>query len=229
MARVGHPYDIDNDTLLDWCYTDKPGANGKECLRPMSYTRDLNALERQLHDLPAVTFEESAAYLAQLLRNPVFMTQLVPCLSQVNCAPEPYIPLSYGSRERSTCLQVFVWSAGATTAIHDHTSWGAYHCVVGSLVEQRYARLDNGMQPSIARLRQQWERAWCYKDGASMVQAYEHGIHRVANRGVHLAISVHLYGPRTGVFDGRDYDPRRDFVCDRLEFDQSSPPFPITV
>lgn len=31
------------------------------------------------------------------------------------------------------------------------------------------------------------------------------------------AISMHLYGPRLGLLDGRDYDPSRDFVCDRLE------------
>jgi hypothetical protein len=28
---------------------------------------------------------------------------------------------------------------------------------------------------------------------------------------------VHLYGPRTGEVDGRDYDTFRDYVCDRLE------------
>jgi len=28
---------------------------------------------------------------------------------------------------------------------------------------------------------------------------------------------VHLYGPRMGILDGRDYDPARDFVCGRLE------------
>jgi hypothetical protein len=28
---------------------------------------------------------------------------------------------------------------------------------------------------------------------------------------------VHLYGPRLGEIDGRDYDPSRDYVCDRLE------------
>jgi hypothetical protein len=32
-----------------------------------------------------------------------------------------------------------------------------------------------------------------------------------------MAISVHLYGPRLGEIDGRDYDPSRDFVCDRRE------------
>ena len=28
---------------------------------------------------------------------------------------------------------------------------------------------------------------------------------------------MHLYGPRTGGVDGRDYDPSRDYVCDRLD------------
>ena len=26
---------------------------------------------------------------------------------------------------------------------------------------------------------------------------------------------MHLYGPRLGEIDGRDYDPLRDYVCDR--------------
>ena len=41
------------------------------------------------------------------------------------------------------------------------------------------------------------------------------GIHRVSNPGEGAAISVHLYGPRMGEVDGRDYDPSRDYVCDR--------------
>jgi hypothetical protein len=28
---------------------------------------------------------------------------------------------------------------------------------------------------------------------------------------------VHLYGPRMGEVDGRDYDLSCDYVCDRLE------------
>ena len=43
------------------------------------------------------------------------------------------------------------------------------------------------------------------------------GIHRVGNPTGEPAISVHLYGPRLGEIDGRDYDPSRDYVCDRLE------------
>jgi predicted metal-dependent enzyme (double-stranded beta helix superfamily) len=46
---------------------------------------------------------------------------------------------------------------------------------------------------------------------------YDGGIHRVGNVGGEAAISVHLYGPRIGAVDGRDFDPLRDHVCDRVE------------
>lgn len=178
----------------------------------------------ELHDLfqllPEVGLDHATAFITQLLHNPVFvMTQIVPFLAWTTPAREPAIVSSYGSREASTCVQVFVWPAGATTPIHDHTSWGAYHCIIGSLVEQRYERLDAGDQPSTARLRKAWQRRWCSEDGVSTVLAYEKGIHCITNPQSSPAISVHMYGPRSGHFDGRDYDPRRDVVCDRLEMD----------
>lgn len=40
---------------------------------------------------------------------------------------------------------------------------------------------------------------------------------KVGNPGDSLAVSVHLYGPRVGEVDGRDYDLSRDYVCDRRE------------
>jgi hypothetical protein len=39
----------------------------------------------------------------------------------------------------------------------------------------------------------------------------------VGNPGSEVAISVHLYGPRAGEIDGRDYDPSQNYVCDRME------------
>jgi hypothetical protein len=39
----------------------------------------------------------------------------------------------------------------------------------------------------------------------------------VGNLGSETAISVHLYGPRIGDLDGRDYDTSREYVCDRTE------------
>lgn len=180
-------------------------------------TSEVSKLWRQL---PELAFEDATVFLMNLTRNPAFLTaQILPLLGRVMPAREPYIAATYGARETANCLQVFVWPAGAATPIHDHTSWGAYHCVVGSLLEERYVCLDDGAQPNTARLRKQWRRMWRRSDGASTVRAYEHGIHRVANPRSQPTISLHLYGPRMGQFDGRDYDPRRDSVCDRVELD----------
>ncbi len=184
----------------------------------MSYGLNMSAIERYCNQLPTLTFEDAGTALAHLASKPVFLgAQLLPLLSQVPQSAEPYIAYSYGAQEGSACLQVFVWPVGATTPIHDHTSWGAYYCVFGSLLEERYERLDNGARPNTAHLGKLWRRRWSRQDGASTLQPYERGIHRVANLGSRPAISLHLYGPRLGVLDGRDYDPSRDFVCDRLE------------
>jgi predicted metal-dependent enzyme (double-stranded beta helix superfamily) len=111
-------------------------------------------------------------------------------------------------------LGYFFWPPGAATPIHDHTSWGVYACAGGTLLEARYRRLDDGAQPNRAHLRLRWERRWTRGD-CSALRPYAGGIHRLANPGAAPAWSVHLYGPRLGPFDGRDYDPARDYVCDR--------------
>jgi hypothetical protein len=88
--------------------------------------------------------------------------------------------------------------------------------VVGSVLEERYDRLDDGSQPNHARLKKVWQLWWSREDGASTVLPYEGGIHRVGNPSESPAISMHLYGPPIGEVDGRDYDPCRNSVCDRL-------------
>jgi predicted metal-dependent enzyme (double-stranded beta helix superfamily) len=119
--------------------------------------------------------------------------------------------------DSSFSLQVFVWPPGSRTRIHDHSSWGAYCCAIGSVLEERYERLDDGSRPDFARLKKVWRLSWSREDGASTVLPYEEGIHRVGNPGAGTAVSVHLYGPRMGEVDGRDYDPSRDHVCDRRD------------
>ena len=114
-------------------------------------------------------------------------------------------------------LQVFVWPPGTKTQIHDHSSWGAYRCAVGSVHEVRYERLDDGSRLEHARLKKVWRLSWSPEDGASRVLTGAGGIHRVGNPGAKTAISVHLYGPRLGEVDGHDYDPSRDYVCDRVD------------
>src|SRR5215211_658245 len=97
----------------------------------------------------------------------------------------------------------------------DHPSWGAFCCVVGSVLEERYERADDGSLNDYARLKKLWRLEWRREDGISTVLPYEGGIHRVGNPADEPAISVHLYGPRLGEIDGRDYDPSRNYVCDR--------------
>jgi hypothetical protein len=47
--------------------------------------------------------------------------------------------------------------------------------------------------------------------------ARDGGIHRVGNPSAKTRISVHLYGLGIGEVDGRDYDPSRNYVCDRFD------------
>jgi hypothetical protein len=89
--------------------------------------------------------------------------------------------------------------------------------VVGSVLEERYERLDDGSQLNHARLKKVWQLSWGTEDGVSSLLPYEEGIHRVGNLGSKRAISVHLYGPKIGEFDGRDYDASREYVCGRTE------------
>lgn len=178
----------------------------------------MSVLHRLLRDVSQMTLEEARPFLLHLARDRRFLAATVlPHVSRRATSREPIIVATYGAREATTCLQVFLWPARAATPIHDHTAWGAYQCVAGTLMERRYARVDDGQASTIAHLREQWQRLWHPDDGASTLGAYDAGIHRVANMSTTLAISLHMYGPRSGPVDGRDYDPRRNYVCDRIE------------
>jgi predicted metal-dependent enzyme (double-stranded beta helix superfamily) len=130
-------------------------------------------------------------------------------------AEDWYVAYRHDDPEHSYSVQVFVWPPGSATRIHDHSSCGAFCCVVGSVLEERYERLDDGSLPDHARLKKLWRLEWSREDGISTVLPGDEGIHRVGNPTEELAISVHLYGPRLGEIDGRDYDPSENYVCDR--------------
>ena len=172
---------------------------------------------RRLTDLtPELALREAASFLAHLVGDPAFLdAHIVPLLEDAIGAEDWYVAHHYESHVGSYSLQIFVWPPGSETKIHDHTCWGAYYCAVGSVLEERYERLDDGCWPDHARLKKVWQLSWSTEDGASTVLPYDEGIHRVGNPGESTAISVHLYGPRLGRLDGRDYDPSRNYVCDR--------------
>jgi predicted metal-dependent enzyme (double-stranded beta helix superfamily) len=159
---------------------------------------------------------QAAHFLARLVKDSRFLRyEILPLLEETNGNEKWYVARRYDDEEGAYSLQIFVWPPGSWTKVHDHSSWGAYCCAVGSVLEERYERLDDGSVSGHARLEEVWQLAWSSADGASTVQPGEGGIHRVGNPGSEVAISVHLYGPRIGEVDGRDYDQSSDYVCDR--------------
>jgi predicted metal-dependent enzyme (double-stranded beta helix superfamily) len=184
-----------------------------------SLALDTNELQ-MLSELPTeLALQDAAPFLAHLVKDPTFLeAEILPLLDEVRGTEEDwYVAHSYEGRDHSFSLQVFVWPPGAKTKIHDHSSWGVYCCAVGSVLEERYGRLDDGSRPDHAHLKKIWQLSWSRDDGASSVLPHDGGIHRVGNPGDGLAISVHLYGPRIGDVDGRNYDLSRHYVCDRRE------------
>lgn len=160
----------------------------------------------------------AAALLADLIQDRSFLkAHAMPLLEAAHSAQKWYVARRWDAPDGSFSLQVFVWPSGTQTMIHDHSSWGAYACAAGTVLEERYERLDDGSRHEHARLREVWQLPWSPRDGASTVQPGDGGIHRVGNPYEETAVSVHLYGPRLGEVDGRDYDPSRDYVCDRLD------------
>lgn len=173
----------------------------------------------RLSDLtPELALPQAAALIARLAREPAFLNaHVLPLLEEMREAEDWYVAYRHDGQDGSYSLQIFVWPPGSRTKIHDHTSWGAYCCVVGSVLEERYERLDDGSRLNYARLKKVWQLSWSKEDGVSTVLPYGRGIHRVGNPSDSPAISVHLYGPQIGVLDGRDYDPSQNYVCDRVD------------
>ena len=160
-----------------------------------------------------LTMQQAVTFLDRLGREPAFLAWILPL--QERESKSWYVAHRREALDGSYSLQVFVWPPGSKTRIHDHSSWGAYCCALGTIFEERYERLDDGSQRDHARLRKAWERVWKEGEGTLTVLPYEGGIHRIGNSGEKTAISVHLYGPRMSNIDGRDYDPSRAYICDR--------------
>ena len=182
-------------------------------------TPNASELLEKLSDLPAqLAVRQAASVLAHLVWDPAFLcAHVLPLLQEAREVKDWYVAHRYDGQDGSYSLQIFVWPPRTRTQIHDHSSWGAFCCVVGSLLEERYERLDDGLRLNHAQLKKVWQLTWSREDGASTVLPYDGGIHRVGNPNSSPAISVHLYGPRMGEVDGRDYDPSQNYVCDRTE------------
>ncbi|QIN82327.1 hypothetical protein GBA63_06440 [Rubrobacter tropicus] len=184
--------------------------------RTTPFAPDVDGLQEISALSTETALRKAVPFLEDLAEDPSFLEVEVPSiLNEAEGAENWYVARRHEGDAYS--LQVFVWPSGTGTRVHDHSSWGVYRCVAGSLLEKRYTRLDDGSRPDHARLEKAWQIRWSPDDGASTVLPGDGGIHSMTNLGDETAVSVHLYGPRTAGIDGRDYDPSRDHVCDRAE------------
>ncbi|HEX5690288.1 MAG TPA: hypothetical protein VFX76_09820, partial [Roseiflexaceae bacterium] len=121
--------------------------------------------------MDSIERDEAAALVDQIAQNAAFLQQFRPLIERApRIGADPIILASYAAQNGDgAVLHLFYWPIGAVTPIHDHTSWGVYQCVGGALLEDRYARLDDGDQFEVARLRKRWRRRWNQCDGASTV------------------------------------------------------------
>jgi predicted metal-dependent enzyme (double-stranded beta helix superfamily) len=175
---------------------------------------------QKLSELPTeLALRQASPFLAHLVQDPTFLaTEIRPLLEEARTTEgDWYVAERYEGEDNSYSLQIFVWPPSTETKIHDHSSWGVYCCAVGSVLEERYERLDDGSRLDHAHLKNIWQLMWSREDGVSSVLPGDGGIHRIGNLGDSVAISVHLYGPRIGEVDGREYDLSCDYVCDRRE------------
>src|SRR5215212_5785442 len=120
------------------------------CTKALKLRRLLLPLLQKVSELPAeLALHEATAFLARLVKDPTFLeAEILPLLEDARVREEEwYVAHSYEGKDGSYSLQVFVWPPGTKTKIHDHSSWGVYCCAVGSVLEERYERLDDGSRP----------------------------------------------------------------------------------
>jgi predicted metal-dependent enzyme (double-stranded beta helix superfamily) len=212
-ARAGRPSRLRRLRPRAWRKASGRGETRKAAL-PAPRAREL----REICDLPTeAALRRAVPFLEDLVEDPAFLeAEIIPLFDEARRAENWYVARRF-EEKGAYSLQVFIWPSGKGTKIHDHSSWGVYRCVVGSLLERRYERLDDGSRSDHARIDEAWRTRWGARDGASTVLPGDGGIHSMTNPGGEVSLSVHLYGPRMGGIDGRDYDPSRDYVCDRVE------------
>src|SRR5215216_957048 len=110
----------------------------------------------------------SSLVVFRLARDPIFLdAHVFPLLEEAGEAYEWYVARCCEGKDGSYSLQVFVWLPKTRTQIHDHTTWGAYCCLGGSVLEERYERLDDSSRLNHAHLRKVWQLAWSAEDGIS--------------------------------------------------------------
>ena len=167
---------------------------------------------------PDPTLRDAIPMLSRLVRDPEFLqSHVLPLLEEAGRAEDWYVAYRHDD------LRPLLLAAGLRLAPWLCDQYprpfllGSVLLCCGIHPGRALRACRRWLPARICPLEEALRLEWRREDGISTVQPYDGGIHRVGNPTQEPAISVHLYGPRLGEIDGRDYDPSRDYVCDRTE------------
>ena len=110
---------------------------------------------RKISELPTEpALRHAATFLGRLVKDPDFVgSQILPLLEEAKDSEDWYVARRHEGKDGSYSLQVFVWPAGTGTKIHDHSSWGAYCCAVGTVVPHAPSHVHTATTARTANIR----------------------------------------------------------------------------
>jgi predicted metal-dependent enzyme (double-stranded beta helix superfamily) len=128
---------------------------------------------------------------------------------------KPYTQyLLHTPADEAWSVVAFVWPCGSTTPIHDHCTWGVIGVYQGQESETPYRIVDGSIAAGQARVAAQGATVMTPGEVGCVIPPYD--IHRVANNGEEVAVSIHVYGANIGKQARHVFDPStgavRDFV-----------------
>jgi 3-mercaptopropionate dioxygenase len=112
----------------------------------------------------------------------------------------------YRAEDGSLCLFSLVVPPGASTPVHDHLAWGLVGVYRGEQDETVYRRLDDGTDPTQARLEVSKRQALRPGDLYALLPPTD-DIHYVKTISESASISIHLLANDTACVWRHKYDP----------------------
>ncbi|WP_240648288.1 cysteine dioxygenase family protein [Pararobbsia silviterrae] len=133
----------------------------------------------------ADTFE---ARVCDALREAAPLVDLLPANVLDGCAERYARHLLASDASGRFAAAALIWRPGQVTPVHGHHTWCGYRVVKGALTEEWFSARGTDGRASYIGTRMRPAGA------ASFVGPASDGIHRLANRGTTVAVSIHVYG-----------------------------------
>ena len=156
------------------------------------FTNDVDVVVR-CEPQPQVVVQSIRPLLQRLLSQPDWLDDTFRC-------PVPHKPytqyLLHMPTDEAWSVVSFVWPHGSVTPIHDHCTWGVIGVYQGHESETPYRIVAGSIAAGKARVVAQGTAVIPPGEVSCVLPPYD--IHRVANPGEDVAVSIHVYGTNIG-------------------------------